>query len=312
MNKNNSLIHSFTAILSNVIKIALEAGNKIMETYKKDFSVEYKDDKSPLTEADRISNEIICKGLSQLTPTPTPIRIPILSEENKEILYSERKDWELFWLVDPLDGTKEFIKKNGEFTVNIALIHKDTPVLGVVYAPAINTLYYAAKGLGAYKAVNGEVVNSEWGIKELIESSVKLPVERDDKDLIVVASRSHINKETQEFIDNLKSKIQNLKFISKGSSLKICLVAEGKADIYPRLGPTMEWDTAAAHAIVKEAGGEIYQYDSSTFNVQRSNLIQHPKFNIQNPQPNTQYLTPLKYNKENLLNPYFIVLSTKH
>ncbi|AEA33040.1 3'(2'),5'-bisphosphate nucleotidase CysQ [Hippea maritima] len=295
-------------LLAQVIFTAVKAGGKIMEIYHKDFSVKYKDDKSPLTEADKLSNEIICDGLKQLTPaprhtpTPTLTRIPILSEENKEIPYDDRKNWDIFWLVDPLDGTKEFIKKNGEFTVNIALIHKDSPVLGVVYAPAINTLYYAAKGLGAYKSVNSETVNSERRMNEILKNSVKLPVERDDKDLIVVASRSHMNQETQNFIEALKESSlftnhSSLITTSIGSSLKICLVAEGKADIYPRLGPTMEWDTAAAHAIVKEAGGEIYIYDSSMFNVQSSNLIQNPESKIQNfqldaqhPTPNTQYL----------------------
>ena len=244
--------------LNDIKNIALEAGNAIMEIYVRDFKVEYKDDKSPLTEADLKANEIICSSLEKLYPN-----IPIMSEENKEDEYSVRKDREYYWCIDPIDGTKEFVKKNDEFTVNIALIHNDTPVLGVVYAPAIDEMYEAKKGFGAFK--NGE----------------KLPLKVNttpQMKLSVVASKSHLSEETQEFIDSLDT--QEVEQISRGSSLKLCMVAEGVADIYPRLAPTMEWDTAAADAIVREAGKMTYEFNSDS---------------------------PVVYNKENLLNPWFIV-----
>lgn len=242
--------------IKDIKSIALKAGRAIMEIYAKDFTVEYKDDKSPLTEADLKANEIICNALVNLYPN-----IPIMSEENKQTDYETRKNWQYYWCIDPIDGTKEFIKKNGEFTVNIALIYKDTPVLGVVYAPALELMYCAKKGEGAFK------------------NEIKLPIKREDNKLIIVASKSHMSNETQKFIDNIKTDKEK-KLISMGSSLKLCLVAEGKADIYPRLAPTMEWDTAAADAIVRESGKMTYQFEVDT---------------------------PVVYNKENLLNPWFVV-----
>jgi len=244
--------------LDKITAIAQEAGDAIMQIYNSDFAVEYKDDKSPLTEADTKANKIICDALVELYPD-----IPLMSEENKTVAYDERKEWEYYWCIDPIDGTKEFIKKNGEFTVNIALIHKNTPVLGVVYAPAIGEMYTAKEGVGAFK--NGQ----------------KLPLHVNTapgEKLFVVASKSHLSQETQEFIDALETK--EIEQVSKGSSLKLCMVAEGIADIYPRLAPTMEWDTAAADAIVREAGKMTYQFDNNT---------------------------EVVYNKEDLLNPWFIV-----
>ncbi len=244
--------------LEDIQNIAINAGKAIMEIYNKDFTVEYKEDNSPLTEADTKSNEIICSNLEKFYP-----EIPMLSEESKAVPYEERKKWEYYWCIDPIDGTKEFIKKNGEFTVNIALIHKNTPVLGVVYAPAIDALYSAKKGEGSF--LNGQ----------------KLPLKENHskkEKLYVVASKSHLSPETQEFIDNLDAK--EIEQVSKGSSLKLCMVAEGSADIYPRLAPTMEWDTAAADAIVRESGKMTYQFETNS---------------------------PLVYNKENLLNPWFVV-----
>lgn len=247
-----------TIEIEKIKSIALEAGQIIMNIYEKDFGVGYKDDKSPLTEADIASNSYICKRLQELYPT-----IPLMSEENKEVSYDARKDWEYYWCIDPIDGTKEFIKKNGEFTVNIALIHKNMPVLGVVYAPALDKLYWAKKGEGAF-------LNNQ-----------KLPLkvnENPKQKLFVVASKSHLSLETQEFINNLKT--NEVEQVSIGSSLKLCMVATGEADIYPRLAPTMEWDTAAADAIVREAGKTTVQYENNN---------------------------SLEYNKENLLNPWFIV-----
>ena len=246
--------------LEIVVAIAKEAGDAIMEIYDRDFTINYKDDKSPLTEADTKSNEIICDALAKAYP-----KIPLLSEENKAEEYAVRKNWEYFWLVDPIDGTKEFIKKNGEFTVNIALIHKDTPVLGVVYAPALKDMYKAKKGDGAFK--NAHLLPLE--VNETPEKSLR-----------VVASKSHLSEETQTFIDEVAKGTESIEQVSKGSSLKLVMVAEGYADIYPRLAPTMEWDTAAADAIVRESGKMTYQF--------KNNLS-------------------VIYNKENLLNPWFIV-----
>ncbi len=245
-------------------EIAKNAGEAVMGIYDTDFEVEYKDDKSPLTMADTRANEIICKSLQELYPD-----IPLLSEENKSIPYEERRDWVRYWCIDPIDGTKEFIKKNGEFTINIALIENGKPVAGVVYAPAIDTIYSAKKGEGAYR--NGE----------------KLPIEtnnRPDKLLRVVASKSHLSKETQDYIDRLAQDTEHIEQVSKGSSLKLCMVAEGSADIYPRMAPTMEWDTAAADAIVRESGAMTYRFGE-----------------------NMEIDGELQYNKENLLNPWFVV-----
>jgi 3'(2'), 5'-bisphosphate nucleotidase len=257
--------------LNKIKQIAKDAGVAIMNIYSKDFEIEYKDDKSPLTEADKASNEIICDELNKEYPN-----IPILSEENKLIEYGDRKDWEYYWCIDPIDGTKEFIKRNGEFTVNIALIYKDTPVLGVVYAPAIDRMYSAKKGLGAY-------LNDK-----------KLPLEKGDREFVVVASKSHLSEETQKFIDDIKPKYPNLIQQSMGSSLKLCMVADGSADIYPRVAPTMEWDTAAAHAIVLESGKRVYKYDES---INALEYLSH-----------SEKLKEVVYNKEDLLNPYFVVV----
>jgi 3'(2'), 5'-bisphosphate nucleotidase len=221
--------------IQDIVTIAKEAGKAIMQVYKQDFEVEYKLDSSPLTLADKKANDIIEDGLNKLS-----VSFPILSEEGKEMAYEDRKHWEYFWLVDPLDGTKEFVKKNGEFTVNIALIYKDTPVLGVVYAPALNVCYWAKQDEGAFK--DGQ------------ELPLKTPNQRNTYKIVV--SRSHMSDETEAFIDAIDTdKAKEL--ISIGSSLKICLVAEGEADIYPRLGPTMEWDTGAAHAIINTLNCDI-------------------------------------------------------
>jgi 3'(2'), 5'-bisphosphate nucleotidase len=247
--------------IQDIVSIAKEAGNAIMQIYNQDFEVEYKKDNSPVTQADKKSNDIIENGLNQLS-----IILPILSEEGMNIPYKDRKGWEYFWLVDPLDGTKEFVNKNGEFTVNIALIYKSKPVLGVVYAPALDICYWAKQDEGAFK--DGQ--------------KLPLKTEKQRKFYKVVFSRSHMSDDTQDFIDAINTDKEK-KLISIGSSLKICLVAEGEADIYPRLGPTMEWDTGAAHAVVDEAGGQL--------NDQKNNDV-------------------LKYNtNKKLLNNYFVVVN---
>ncbi|WP_457622333.1 3'(2'),5'-bisphosphate nucleotidase CysQ [Persephonella sp.] len=261
-------------LINELIKISKEAGKEILDVYNSHISVEYKEDKTPLTEADKRSHQVITDRLEKISS------YPVLSEEGKDIPYNERKNWEYFWMVDPLDGTKEFIKRNGEFTVNIALIHKNRPVLGVVYAPAIDTLYYGGKDIGAYKINNNETVDL---------NSIK-PSEEVPKRITVVASKSHLNEETKEFIKMLENFYENVETTSIGSSLKICLLAEKKADIYPRIAPTMEWDTAAAHAVLNAAGGRIIRYEK-----------------IQNLQ-DLKDLPEIEYNKENLLNPYFVAI----
>lgn len=236
-----------------LIPLAKEAGNAIMKIYGQDFSVEEKEDKSPLTQADLAANDLIIKTLAEKTPN-----IPVLSEETI-VDYDTRKDWTQFWLVDPLDGTKEFIKRNGEFTVNIALIENGKPIAGVVHAPALNTTYFAENGT-AYLYKDG--------------TKQELHTQPNHHPLLVVASRSHQNDETKAYLANLPEH----ELTPKGSSLKICIIAEGKADLYPRLGPTMEWDIGAAQAILEAAGGSLTTTDGK----------------------------PITYNKQNLLNPHFI------
>ena len=255
--------------IQDIVKIAKDAGKAIMKIYNQEFDVEYKTDSSPLTIADKKANEIIVTALNQLSVNSfLEKNIPIISEEGRSVPYDERKNWEYFWLIDPLDGTKEFVKKNGEFTINIALINKETPVLGVVYSPVLNVCYWAKRDEGAFK--NGE----------------KLPLKTKEKRDVykIVASRSHISNETKDFIEAIDTDKEKV-IIYIGSSLKICLVAEGEANIYPRLGPTMEWDTAAAHAIVNESNGLFNKYiDNGAYQ---------------------QHL----YNKKNLLNDWFVVKS---
>lgn len=250
---------------SSLLPLAIQAAEKayiqILHVYETaDFAIELKGDASPLTRADKVAHAAIVETL-------TATGLPILSEEGKAIPFSERKQWTRFWLVDPLDGTKEFIKRNGEFTVNIALIENNKPVMGVVAVPVSGEIYYAAPQLGAFKKVNG--------------TETKLVTRKDinlkNKGLRVVASRSHSNQETEAFIGSLREPT----LVSKGSSLKFMMLADGQADIYPRFAPTMEWDTAAAHAIVNHCGFAVLKAGSQ------------------------QELT---YNKENLLNPHFLVM----
>ena len=256
--------------LSIAIHAAIEGGKQILDVYNQDFSVYTKEDNSPLTEADRRAHEVIKEILQ-------PTGISLLSEEGKTIPYEERKDWNEFWLVDPLDGTKEFIKKNGEFTVNIALIQNGRPVMGVVYVPVTNKLYFGyEKGSYCVELTDGYANDME----KLEANSTKLPLPSEHNTYTIVASRSHNTPETEEFIEEKRKQFGEVNMISAGSSLKLCLVAEGKAQVYPRLAPTMEWDTAAGHAVAKFAGCEVYNFKTNT---------------------------ELEYNKENLLNPWFVV-----
>ncbi len=261
---------NYTELLVKAINASIEGGHAIMDVYASNFSFEEKVDKSPLTLADKNCNEVIDNHLLNTG-------ISFLSEEGAEITYSERRDWKYFWLVDPLDGTKEFVKRNGEFTVNIALIHNGNPVLGVIYVPVKEELYFAMEGLGSYKVrVNSVIENLE----TLITISDKLPIDIKRENYVIVGSRSHMSDETEVFFDEMKEKHGNIEVLAVGSSLKICMVAEGKADAYPRYAPTMEWDTGAGHAIAKYAGFSVKQYNSTD---------------------------DVTYNKENLINPWFLV-----
>ena len=264
-----------TNLLEFIINATIEAGKAILEVYDDpDFSVELKNDQSPLTEADLASSTIINKFLKD-----TPY--PVISEEIKNKPYSERMQWNTCWIVDPLDGTKEFIKRNGEFTVNIALCKDGVPVLGVIYVPVLRELYYAdATANKAYKAV---LTEDHLFPQNLFEESNRIfPSESATDNLRVVGSRSHMNQDTLDFIESEKHKYADVEIVSKGSSLKFCLVAEGKADVYPRFAPTMEWDTAAGQAICSAAGLKVISRETNK---------------------------ELAYNKENLLNPHFMVSS---
>ena len=264
-------------ILYVAIQTALKAGAEIMDVYtdpNADFEIEKKADNSPLTIADRKSHAVITGALAA-----TPY--PILSEEGKKIPQEERRGWNELWVVDPLDGTKEFIKRNGEFTVNIAYVRNGRPEAGVIYIPVKKQLYFADTEWGAYKADNISALEEGTTVDSLIAASRRLPEPENRHDnFVIVASRSHLTPETQAYIDEMEKKHDKVETISSGSSLKLCLVAEGKADVYPRFAPTMEWDTAAGHAIVRASGGEVYQAGKDE---------------------------PLRYNKEDLLNPWFIV-----
>ena len=241
---------------------------------QEDFAIERKADNSPLTIADKRSHAHIMDELDATS-------IPVLSEEGRLTDYNIRKGWKTLWVVDPLDGTKEFIKRNGEFTVNIALVENGIPVLGVIYVPVSRTLYFSEDSIGAYRIEGIDARSAGLSPDDLMEKADRLPLEQaDTKGFVVVASRSHLSPETEEYIRKLESEYGHVNLISCGSSLKICRVAEGSADIYPRFAPTMEWDTAAGHAIVRASGKNIYLTDERT---------------------------PLHYNKENLLNPWFIV-----
>lgn len=252
----------YLQLAAQVGEITRLAGAEILRIYEtEDFGVEHKADDSPLTKADKAANAIIVTGLQALE-----FQAPIISEEGEELPYAKRSAYHQFWLVDPLDGTKEFIKRNGDFTVNIALIEDGRPVLGAVYVPVTDELFYSAKGAGAYEVLPG---TSE--PKRIFAASFTLQ----DVNLRIVASRSHLNQETQDFM----ARFDRPEVIQRGSSLKIMELARGNAHVYPRLGPTMEWDTGAAHAILLEAGGKLV--DDTTGK-------------------------DLRYNKESLLNPHFI------
>ncbi len=243
---------------------ACEAGRAIMDIYRGgEFGVEAKKDGSPLTLADRAAHRIISEALGRTG-------LPVLSEEGKAVPFDERRRWERFWMIDPLDGTREFLSRNGEFTVNIALVERSLPVLGVVYVPVTGELYVGTAGEKACRVK---------GCGEQGGEAVTLPMEAGPRRYRVVASRSHMSDETAAFVERLRAEHPDLELVQRGSSLKLCMVAAGEADLYPRFGPTMEWDTAAAHAILRAAGKTLV--DPSTGE-------------------------ELRYNKESLRNPFFL------
>ena len=258
-------------LLNTAITATLEAGKAILEIYHSGaFDIEIKGDNSPLTKADTASHNVI---MSFLTKT----NIPVLSEEGKAIPYEERKNWKQLWIVDPIDGTKEFIKRNGEFTVNIALIENQKTQIGVIFVPVTGELYFSSKEMGAFKVgVNLE----SFDVDSLIEKASKIPFERDDKTFTIVASRSHMSPETETYVQEMRDIHGAVNLISKGSSLKLCMVAEGQADCYPRFAPTMEWDTAAGQAICEHAGFQVIDWST------KENML---------------------YNREELLNAWFLV-----
>ena len=266
------------------IDAALRAGKAVLEVYQTDFAVTSKSDRSPLTRADQKSHDLIVSGLGGFG-------IPILSEEGRNVPFEQRKAWETLWIVDPLDGTKEFVKRNGEFTVNIALVHRGHPVMGVIFVPVTDVLYFAIAGIGAWRFDGGShwsrrqaeapAVEPEAKMMALIDQSTRLPVAASgSRPYTIMGSRSHPAPELEGFVAQKRQIHGEIEFIAAGSSLKICQVAEGRADVYPRLGPTMEWDTAAGHAIAECAGARIGAHATGK---------------------------PLVYNKENLLNPWFVV-----
>ncbi|WP_324022512.1 3'(2'),5'-bisphosphate nucleotidase CysQ [Aeromonas caviae] len=248
--------------ISELEPIARAAGEAIMSIYSQPFAVEYKQDESPLTAADKGAHEVIVQALARLTPD-----IPVLSEESSPEVMAARLGWSRYWLVDPLDGTKEFVSRNGEFTVNIALIEQGTPRWGLVYAPVLDKLWYGGKGIGAWCVADGR------------HETIQTRPHDAGQVWRVVGSRNHLSQETLEYLARFgELERGEIELVSMGSSLKFCIIAEGEAELYPRLAPTCEWDTGAAQAVLEGAGGSVTQLDGS----------------------------PLCYNKPDILNPWFV------
>ncbi len=289
-------MHAFLEnCLVSALVAAKKAGKVILEVYRGEIDVTYKEDDTPLTLADERAHAAILNSLSPGSGRD----IPILSEEGKQTLYQERRQWEYFWLVDPLDGTKEFVKRSDEFSVNVALIHRGRPVVGVVFLPAVDRIYFAADGLGSFKLEkaaaagqyllgNGKTLQERAYLQGLFAAATRLPIQQSDKrsadGVNLVGSRAHGIEGLSDFIERMKQRYNKVKFVPAGSALKLCLVAEGKADLYPRFGPTMEWDTAAGHCVVEQSGGTVVSMEEKK---------------------------PLAYNKRDLHNPYFVCVA-KH
>jgi len=260
-----------TKNLKIAIEASLEAGKAILDIYHSgEFDIEIKGDNSPLTRADIASHNVIMSFLKKTG-------IPVLSEEGRDISYQERKDWKQLWIVDPIDGTKEFIKRNGEFTVNIALIENQKTRIGVIFVPVTGELYFSSKEIGAFKVA---VDLENFDIEPILTKADKLPLQRVDQTFTIVASRSHMSPETETYVQEMREEHGAVNLISKGSSLKLCMVAEGTANCYPRFAPTMEWDTAAGQAICEHAGFKVIDWATKE---------------------------PMLYNREELLNHWFLV-----
>lgn len=261
--------------LQLAIRAALLAGDEVMKIYETDFTVDFKADHSPITEADQRAHEVINR---QLATTG----IPLLSEEGKHLPYDHRQKWETLWIVDPVDGTKEFVKRNGEFTVNIALIKGQAPVLGVIWCPVTRQLYYGnTQTEEAWRCEFDTHLSTDITPPLLHARAERLPLSQDRSSVVVAVSRSHLTPDTQSFINKVKQQ-QEITMLSRGSSLKLCLIAEGSADVYPRLAPSSEWDIAAGQAIVEASGGQVLDYATKA---------------------------PVHYNKPNLLNPWFVAFA---
>lgn len=276
------MTHTMNEFLYTAMAAASAAGKAVLDVYHTDFSVAHKADASPLTQADRSAHDVIVRRLDAFG-------IPVLSEEGKQAPYEMRRKWDRLWLVDPLDGTKEFVNRNGEFTVNIALVQGGSPGLGVVYIPVQDLMYFAAKDAGAYKLEKASAFLEARGpnsapvgnLRRVIHASSRLPLKGTGNGVYtIVGSRSHASAALDAFVREVRREKTAVEFVSAGSSMKFCLVAEGRADIYPRFGPTMEWDTAAGQAVAENAGLEVVDHKTGS---------------------------PLVYNKENLLNPWFVV-----
>ncbi|MGZ3900102.1 MAG: 3'(2'),5'-bisphosphate nucleotidase CysQ [Bacteroidia bacterium] len=270
----------YTRLLKQAIAASLKAGEKILEIYNTEFSVEIKPDETPVTAADKAASISIINDLAGTG-------IPVLSEEDEHFSFEKRKGWKQLWIVDPLDGTKEFVKRNGEFTVNIALVEDHQPVIGVIYSPVFKYLYYAAQGKGAFK-VNTHDVLAELNrdklpdVSAIMNKARALPLTKLPAEYTIVASRSHLSKEVNERINKAKLLQNKVNIINTGSSIKFCWVAEGLAHEYPRYGTTMEWDTASGQCIIEEAGGMVMDLSTNA---------------------------PMVYNRENLKNNNFIVFA---
>jgi 3'(2'), 5'-bisphosphate nucleotidase len=268
-----------TQLLHMAVKAALKAGEEILSIYNTDFKVEIKSDSTPVTKADKAASKSIIADLA-------PSNIPVLSEEDEHFAFQKRKDWPRIWIVDPLDGTKEFVKRNGEFTVNIALVEDHHPVIGLIYSPVFRHLYYASKNKGSFKInehdVIAEINSGNFSVEKLLSKAISLPTHKSPDAYTIVASRSHLSKEVSARISKAKLQNKEVNIINTGSSIKFCLVADGLAHEYPRYGTTMEWDTAAGQCIVEEAGGTVLDLATNA---------------------------PMVYNRENLRNNDFIVYS---
>lgn len=268
-------------LLRLAVKAALRAGDEILRIYETDFAVHTKSDNTPVTKADRVSGRTITSVLSETG-------IPVISEEEEVLHYEKRRGWTRVWIVDPLDGTKEYVKRNGEFAVNIALVEEGRPVIGVIYAPVFKDIYFAARGLGSHKITQNDVIvelTKQNLPDNLFEYAKNLPSQPLPKTYTIVASRSHLSREVSERIRKLERLYGKVDLISVGSSIKQCWVAEGKAHEYPRFGDTMEWDTAAGQCILEESGNSLVEFETGI---------------------------PMHYNKERMLNPYFIARHSFH